>query len=634
MDLQRNFQKLFEYLCQQGETEKAQDLHHFFSNEIVVDFFVLHKVCKSGHIDTAKWLYNDFLGLAATDDDDDGFLFYERRNIVLCSCEHGHTELALWFLEQLLEVQISVAATAGISEACLHGHLETAQVIYFVYRQFVSVDDHHHEMFVKMAKGRFPNNIDCMKWVYSLHSTQCAVNTFQQAFEFACSYGSLAVAQWLCEMCPELTFSTKTMNAFVNACSCGHVDTAMWMFDKFGTEMQQRTTNYVTGMQMAFRGACVKGCLDLAKWLAELSGNVYTETVCAYVLRYCSGMGRLHVIQWLVEVCPSLMQGHHLYTAMEESCRRNEVDVVDWLIPLLDNETIGFYADGIVAGISFHGNLALGQRLLEAFPSLLANPSIAQRTYAYACFYSMSREYVEWLHTNAAHFDIMHDDCEAFRLACKNNSLEVAEYLLSQCPQVLDGFCGNRSLELFLEDIAFFGELTTLKWIYAVFPPERLAKATDKAFAKLCTFNKKRLEKVVFLASIYPTRYHIVLDKTKRALAAWKILKPLPMATEPCRIKRQYFAPDAAAGADTNKKTRTADEDDNGDDVGCLICYDETSVNCLLQTNCGHFVCNPCAMRWYNFSSSTFSMNATGNENACPYCRTEVTCFKNVEFML
>jgi hypothetical protein len=200
-----------------------------------------------------------------------------------------------------------------------------------------------------------------------------------------------------------------------------------------------------------------------------------------------------------------------------------------------------------------------------------------QNLFTYAC-----KKGVLELAQRLVHFpiDIHAYDEVAFRSACFNNHLELAQWLTLTC-------CSPINIHVYDESVfrcaCYNGHLEVAKWLVdytnSIHSPIDIHALDEYAFRYAC--KKGHLEVVQWLVSLCPEMYSFEIVNGKIKYHIEKKLKRLPSMS-------------------TFETT-------------CSICL-ETPSNC--QTVCKHDFCYDCLNTWFQ------------SKNTCPYCRSNISeCF-------
>ena len=142
------------------------------------------EACRDGHLDVARWLYDDVGGVWAHAYQDEVF------RIV---CIGGHLAIARWLHKHVGGVDAHVHDDAAFRHACGAGHLALAQWLYNDVRG-VNVHAYH-----------------------------------DHAFRDACMNGHLTLARWLYEDVGGVDVHAADDLAFKSACAKQHRDLALWL---------------------------------------------------------------------------------------------------------------------------------------------------------------------------------------------------------------------------------------------------------------------------------------------------------------------------------------------------------------------------------------------------------------------
>ncbi len=279
------------------------------------------------------------------------------------------------------------------------------------------------------------------------------------AFLLACTHGHLSIAQWLTEKIPTAaTQATYEYAILQDVCMQGHLIVAQWLVNKFGLTDK-------TGK--AFRFACGNGHLLVAQWLTDKfkltvdHARIYDNDV----LRTACSNGYLPILQWLTDKFSLTAIDESNAKGLEHACMYRRTHVVEWLIDKFQI-TIDRTKDSLVDSCA-RGDSTTVYLLIAKFP-FTSRRDIVRKALRNACLCSylrLAERLVEKLQITAV--DVRYNDNELLREICISYHLSTAKWLIDKFNlEVADIRSNNNEI---LREVCRKGDLETVKWLMEKF---------------------------------------------------------------------------------------------------------------------------------------------------------------------
>lgn len=204
----------------------------------------------------------------------------------------------------------------------------------------------------------------------------------------------------------------------------------------------------------------------------------------------------------------------------------------------------------------------------------------------------------QWLLTIKPTIDISAYNDDAFSGACKNGYLEVAQWLLKIKPTI-DISVNNENAFL----LACVNEhLHIVQWLLTIKPTINISVDNDIAFKVACI--KGCIKIAQWLQNLLPNKYELVIKNNK--IISYRVKCYIPFTNNTITLFSK------------TKGSQSEQSSTNKEEFQCHICYNSQVE---VQTNCGHNFCTTCITNYYN------KCNGTCN---CPYCRQTITCLNKL----
>lgn len=216
--------------------------------------------------------------------------------------------------------------------------------------------------------------------------------------------------------------STEIANITIwDLCHKDDLDMTKWLHENYKFEYNQ-DCNMLT-IERIIECACEKGHLEFLKWVVQIF-EIDKQMINAFdedpFVVSCSN-GNLNIAQWLHEKFDSepINKTHLLYLV----CTDNYYDTLVWLFKKFDFS---------VQDIRNEDNLI--------FRSACENGSLKCLQYIHKTKYKFTRN------------DALEDECDAFKLACIGNHLNVAEWILDDIGLEIDDVGQHFIIEVWREE--------------------------------------------------------------------------------------------------------------------------------------------------------------------------------------
>jgi hypothetical protein len=193
-------------------------------------------------------------------------------------CKNGHFEMAKWIFQMKPNIDINIDDKKVFYYACRNGHLVVAQWLYqiMIIEKYRIVDGVHAACkngYFKVAKWLFKK---IKKIINKYQNTTIWINfnlATSNSFPIICKNGDLKIAKWLLQIKPNIDISSTNEEAFRGACEYGHLKVAQWLFQiKPDIDIFARN-------EEAFCNACKNEHLEIAEWFVTLKPDIYSIDV-------------------------------------------------------------------------------------------------------------------------------------------------------------------------------------------------------------------------------------------------------------------------------------------------------------------------------------------------------------------
>lgn len=419
---------LFFHLCTYNYLSIAQEFYTRHQSKIDIteeDNIIFRFTCESGHLKIAQWLYKVEPGIDIHAKNDFAFRF---------ACTLGHLELAKWLIVVDPQLDFTAKDEYALTESLVYGHLLTGQ------------------------------------WVYSLRAEpQRLLVHNMYILKFGCEEGSLDVVKWICEILESAHIVFDTSVLLIHAATSGQVDICAWLLDKF-TEIDVHADNNV-----AFTQSCMECHLTTAKLIASKSeskekfavdakflvtflsnGNFNPESstqllewlltfttesdVQDYLTEhdpeytYLSILSNLarHGCQTIMKWCfnkPSIFPIHifksNFKSIFKDACGGNQLKMAQWLLSMNPTFKVDTDNNVIFNVMCYFGHLDIAKWLYSLKPTM----TITGYSLITACAQNDNIDVLKWLLEVRPLLDISYENHRTFRQSCKNNFVQVAEFL-------------------------------------------------------------------------------------------------------------------------------------------------------------------------------------------------------------
>ena len=153
MNLERDYDKLFQYFCKSGQLEVCKlviqvkpTINISANNELV-----FRLACCNGRLEVAKWLLQVKPTIDISAYNEEAFRW---------ACLNGHLEVAKWLLQVKPTIDIFAYNEDAFRWACLNGHLEVAKWLQNLCPEKYQIMQKIPKIFYKIIKIKTLNNCD------------------------------------------------------------------------------------------------------------------------------------------------------------------------------------------------------------------------------------------------------------------------------------------------------------------------------------------------------------------------------------------------------------------------------------------------------------------------------------------
>lgn len=247
--------------------------------------------------------------------------------------------------------------------------------------------------------------LECVQWMINNFPLGLSSEELEELFRQACSGGRLEIVKWLKESYPNLiNIRYDRDRPFRTCCSYGQLKLAKWLLETYPT-IDIFAINF-----QAFDSACAYGNLKTAKWLYNLALEYKYEeasllTVLSNALEEAVYRGRLEILKWILKLMPEAITTQEDFDCyFEMACDTSNIDIAQWLC--------------------------------KEYPQF--KPSA--RLVAQCLVHSSNRgrlNLVKWL-VETFDADVTFRDYQAHRNALINRHFELASYLISKSPLLME----------------------------------------------------------------------------------------------------------------------------------------------------------------------------------------------------
>jgi hypothetical protein len=149
-------------------------------------------------------------------------------------------------------------------------------------------------------------------------------------------------------------------DAFMAACSCGHVDVAKWL-----QSLRPMDTQLI---QMAFRRAVWNGHLQTIQWLFGDNPNLFYHDMANEVVQDAIVRGHLPVAQWLHRLNPTTMDVNEDRSyEFQVACAKGRLDIIKWMVQV--NPNIQVSQEDVIWACQ-HQHKSIAMWLLQMHPHI------------------------------------------------------------------------------------------------------------------------------------------------------------------------------------------------------------------------------------------------------------------------
>ena len=118
----------------------------------------------------------------------------------------------------------------------------------------------------------------------------------EKLFVFSCKIGSLSMVRWVERNYPNVDISANQDEAFLWACSGGHVELAKHLYN--ASVDKHRPIDVSFDNERVFRMACANGHLPMVKWLIRTKPYIDISALDEYAFYHAGGNNHLPIVWW------------------------------------------------------------------------------------------------------------------------------------------------------------------------------------------------------------------------------------------------------------------------------------------------------------------------------------------------
>jgi ankyrin repeat protein len=385
----------FEFACINGHIEIAKWLFQTIPkiNIMKKETYTFIQVCKNGHIEIAKWLFSI-----------ERYIRPHKHSAFIASVSHGQIEIAKWIYEiwqQVRRKNKSFLPNCAplFKNACEKGYLEIAQWLYQIANNNCFINYARFQMTCKNS------HTHVAKWLLKMNPNINISHDNESLFRYTCKMGRMDVAKWLLEIKPNIDILICNEDAFQSACKEGHLHIAQWLF-----EMKP---NINISINNAFQLACENGYVDIVQWLFVMKPSIDISANKEYAFRFACKNGHIDIAKFLLSNKPTIIHSINKNKLFQIACKNGHIDIVKWLFKI--QPTID------ILMISQPQNISNTDNSDDSDPDISDDPDTDDSD----TDDSEDPEDPFFRSKNKKRY------INAFSLACINNHIEIAKFLLN-----------------------------------------------------------------------------------------------------------------------------------------------------------------------------------------------------------
>lgn len=338
---------------------------------------------------------------------------------------NGYHDIGLYVLNLYSRTVDEELINYIFCKCCEKGHLESVNYIYNNFDVDVNMVDDYALRWATLNK-----HYDVVTYLLSM--SNFTEDGLLSTIKNAQISGDLHIIILIISFYPwlEEEFRKDVMGCFTDLCRSGRIDSCRWFYNQY---MKKESVwsilkENVLSWNNLFIDMCYLGHIEVAKFILEIQ----PETDPKYfgyrsIIEACRG-GKLEVAKWLVECFDD---NNVMYSEVFNlSCLGGYSKLCRWVYSLpkfpKNRETIQLAFNNACRG--GHLNLAKWLYSLEHM-DLTENYCLIFRI----CCERGYIELVEWLYEEEPYMNIGLLNDYAFTAACKNNHIEVANFLTKHC---------------------------------------------------------------------------------------------------------------------------------------------------------------------------------------------------------
>ena len=381
-----NTNKYLEYACQNGH---LQFIHWFTSElcynsatESLIDYETLfYEACIKNHIIIAKYFVATL----------DSIKYKKSVKYTFCrACEYGLIDLVKW-LDEEFTINIHEFYHYAFRWASNNGHFDIVKWLH--NKEKVDEEDIIFDSFI----SSFVNgHIDIVLWLLSNYRYVINMVERDDLIYKVCVSGKHHMVSHIMSVCQNSEDITVNWDdVFCIVCKYGYIDTAKWILD----DPLSINPNMKIPNSRAFLFACEFGDLDIVQWLYSICDDIHTSIIQETFIKCCQH-GKLDIAKWIYDLPEFIKSESVMDVSFRKALLNKHLDLARWL-----------YTDNC-SKIDIHceGELAF-RKGCEAD----------------------NLEFIEWLYAIDSTINIRALDDHCFIYVCRNNYIEIAQWLLNKC---------------------------------------------------------------------------------------------------------------------------------------------------------------------------------------------------------
>jgi ankyrin len=208
------------------------------------------------------------------------FLYQNYDKALIQAIGTGRFDILEMLLEHIDSPDILISA---LLNTCINGHTETLQYLLRAHSGAIDLNVRNHDGMTPLMLACYYNHLPLVTYLLSNYSDSLDIAATtpknETAFFIACSRGHLSIVQYLLEHYMPAAkirlashINRKTADgytAFMIACHNGHLNIARYLLENHSDIVNVNTAFYEKGYYTAVMLACAQGHLSIVKYLLE-----------------------------------------------------------------------------------------------------------------------------------------------------------------------------------------------------------------------------------------------------------------------------------------------------------------------------------------------------------------------------